>query len=80
MEAAQDRGEHPRRADADERNRDGATGPLLRLAMQALSGSALGGLLAKVIVEALRRTGVLDQFAIERNGVPTQALERRVAS
>lgn len=52
---------------------------LLRLAMQALSGIVLGGLLAKVIVDALRRTGVLDQFAIVRDSAPTKAPERRVA-
>lgn len=52
---------------------------LLRLAMQALSGIVLGGLLAKVIVDALRRTGVLDQFAIVRDSTPTEAPERRVA-
>jgi energy-coupling factor transport system substrate-specific component len=39
---------------------------LLRLAMQALSGIVLGGLLAKVIVDALARTGVIDNFAIGR--------------
>ncbi|GMA27221.1 ECF transporter S component [Arenivirga flava] len=39
---------------------------LLRLGMQLVSGLVLGGLLAKVIVDALRRTGVLDEFAIGR--------------
>ena len=39
---------------------------LLRLAIQASSGILLGGLLAKVIVNALARTGVLDNFAIGR--------------
>ncbi|WP_353649578.1 ECF transporter S component [Nakamurella sp. A5-74] len=38
----------------------------LRLAMQALSGIVLGGLLAKLIVDALARTGVVDNFAIGR--------------
>ncbi len=38
----------------------------LRLGIQALSGIILGGLLAKVIVDALMRTGVLDNFAIGR--------------
>ncbi len=38
----------------------------LRLAMQALSGIILGGVLAKVIVDALVRTGVVDNFAIGR--------------
>ncbi|APX32688.1 thiamine ABC transporter permease [Brachybacterium sp. P6-10-X1] len=36
----------------------------LRLGMQVLSGLVLGGLLAKVLVDALVRTGVLDNFAI----------------
>lgn len=39
---------------------------VLRLVLQAASGVVLGGLLAKVIVDALRRTGVLDGFAIGR--------------
>ncbi|MDD9207295.1 ECF transporter S component [Georgenia sp. 10Sc9-8] len=38
----------------------------LRLAVQLLSGIVLGGLLAKVIVDALARTGVVDNFAIGR--------------
>lgn len=38
----------------------------LRLAMQVVSGVILGGLLAKVIVDALARTGVVDNFAIGR--------------
>jgi energy-coupling factor transport system permease protein len=37
-----------------------------RLAIQLISGVILGGLLAKVIVEALARTGVVDNFAIGR--------------
>ncbi|MGC5616725.1 ECF transporter S component [Georgenia sp. Z1491] len=40
----------------------------LRLAIQALSGVVLGGLLAKVVVDALARTGVVDNFAIGRAG------------
>ena len=36
----------------------------LRLGIQVLSGIVLGGLLAKVIVRALERTGVLADFAI----------------
>lgn len=36
----------------------------LRLLLQCASGIVLGGLLAKVLVEALRRTGVLDNFPI----------------
>lgn len=38
----------------------------LRLGMQGVSGIVLGGLLAKVIVDALARTGVVDNFAIGR--------------
>lgn len=38
----------------------------LRLGMQCVSGIILGGLLAKVIVDALRATGVLANFAISR--------------
>jgi energy-coupling factor transport system permease protein len=38
----------------------------IRLAIQLVSGVVLGGLLAKVIVEALARTGVVDNFAIGR--------------
>lgn len=38
----------------------------LRLVLQCVSGVVLGGLLAKVIVQALYRTGVLDNFAIGR--------------
>ncbi|MCK6212300.1 ECF transporter S component [Georgenia sp. EYE_87] len=40
---------------------------LLRLAMQCVSGIVLGGLLGKVIVDALARTGVVDNFAIGRD-------------
>lgn len=36
----------------------------LRFIVQAISGVVLGGLLAKVIVDALARTGVVDNFAI----------------
>lgn len=39
----------------------------LRLGMQCVSGVVLGGLLAKVIVDALRATGVLANFAISRD-------------
>ncbi len=38
----------------------------LRFGLQCLSGVILGGLLAKVIVDALARTGVVDNFAIGR--------------
>ena len=40
----------------------------LRLGIQVLSGIVLGGLLAKVIVRALERTGVLSDFAIGAAG------------
>lgn len=39
----------------------------LRLVLQCLSGIVLGGVLAKVIVDALARTGVVDDFAIGRD-------------
>ena len=42
---------------------------LLRLFLQCLSGIVLGGLLAKVTVDALARTGVVDNFAIGREAV-----------
>ncbi|PYF98913.1 energy-coupling factor transport system substrate-specific component [Georgenia satyanarayanai] len=38
----------------------------LRLVLQLVSGVVLGGLLAKVVVDALARTGVVDNFAIGR--------------
>lgn len=38
----------------------------LRFAIQAVSGIVLGGILAKVVVDALARTGVVDGFAIGR--------------
>ncbi|WP_226924652.1 ECF transporter S component [Georgenia satyanarayanai] len=38
----------------------------LRLVLQLVSGLVLGGLLAKVVVDALARTGVVDNFAIGR--------------
>ncbi|MBF4623252.1 ECF transporter S component [Clavibacter sp. VKM Ac-2872] len=38
----------------------------VRLAIQVASGVVLGGLLAKVIVDALVRTGAVDDFAIGR--------------
>lgn len=41
---------------------------MLRLVIQAVSGIVLGGLLAKVIVDALRRSGAVDGFAIVRDG------------
>jgi energy-coupling factor transport system substrate-specific component len=39
---------------------------LLRLVIQLVSGVVLGGLLAKVVVDGLARTGVVDNFAIGR--------------
>ena len=39
----------------------------LRLLVQLASGLVLGGLLAKVIVSALAKTGVVDNFAIGRD-------------
>jgi energy-coupling factor transport system substrate-specific component len=39
----------------------------VRLGIQLVSGVLLGGLLAKVVVDALLRTGVLDDFAIGRD-------------
>ena len=47
----------------------------LRLGIQLVSGLVLGGLLAKVIVNALARTGVVDNFAIGRAQM-TQAVRR----
>lgn len=43
---------------------------VLRLVIQCLSGIVLGGLLGKVIVDALARTGVVDNFAIGRADRP----------
>ena len=40
----------------------------LRLGVQVLSGIVLGGLLAKILVGALVRTGVLDDFAVGADG------------
>jgi len=45
----------------------------LRFAVQLLSGVVLGGLLAKALVDALLRTGVLDNFAIVRDRRAGQA-------
>jgi energy-coupling factor transport system permease protein len=51
----------------------------LRFAVQLGSGVVLGGLLAKVLVDALLRTGVLDNFAIVRDRRAGQApVARRV--
>lgn len=53
----------------------------LRLGLQLVSGIVLGGLLAKVIVDALARTGVVDNFAIgrdlERGELPGARAQRR---
>lgn len=40
---------------------------LLRLLIQLVSGAVLGGILARLLVQALERTGVLSDFAIGRN-------------
>nr|WP_294693892.1 ECF transporter S component [uncultured Friedmanniella sp.] len=45
----------------------------LRFGVQLVSGVVLGGLLAKVLVDALLRTGVLDNFAIVRDRRARQA-------
>jgi energy-coupling factor transport system substrate-specific component len=42
---------------------------ILRLILQLASGLILGGLLAKIIVEALAKTGVVDNFAIGRDRI-----------
>ena len=42
---------------------------VLRLILQLASGLILGGLLAKIIVEALAKTGVVDNFAIGRDRI-----------
>ncbi|GAA3863254.1 ECF transporter S component [Leifsonia kafniensis] len=44
---------------------------LLRLVVQLASGVIIGGLFAKVIVDALARTGVVDNFAIGRAQLAT---------
>ena len=45
----------------------------LRFGVQLMSGVILGGLLAKVLVDALLRTGVLDNFAIVQDRRAGQA-------
>lgn len=45
-----------------------------RLGAQVLSGIIIGGLLAKVIVDALKRTGVVDGFAIVKDAARTEAV------
>lgn len=49
----------------------------LRFGIQVASGILLGGLLAKLIVDALVRTGVLDNFAIVQDSKP-HAVRRAV--
>ncbi|PPG30908.1 thiamine ABC transporter permease [Pseudoclavibacter sp. RFBG4] len=49
----------------------------LRFGIQLASGIILGGLLAKLIVDSLVRTGVLDNFAIVQDSKPLAA--RRAA-
>jgi energy-coupling factor transport system substrate-specific component len=46
----------------------------MRFGLQVLSGVLLGGLLAKLILQALVRTGVLDGFAIGRDRVGLRAV------
>ena len=45
----------------------------LRLIVQLISGVVVGGLLARVIVDALARTGVVDNFAIGRDELVVQS-------
>ena len=45
----------------------------VRLAVQLLSGLVLGGLLARVLVAALLRTGVVDDYAIGRDDAAQRA-------
>lgn len=52
---------------------------VLRLVLQAVSGVVLGGLLAKVVVDALHRTGVLDGFAIGRAAAAGRPVPQRRA-
>ena len=49
---------------------------MLRLVVRAISGLVLGGVLAKVIVDALARTGVLANFAIGDDGTRVARRER----
>jgi energy-coupling factor transport system substrate-specific component len=50
---------------------------LLRLGLQLASGVVLGGLLAKVLVDALVRTGAVDSFAIVRESAVAAVPVRR---
>lgn len=52
---------------------------VLRFALQAVSGVLLGGLLAKVVVDGLLRTGVLDGYAIGRAAAATRPVAARRA-
>lgn len=45
---------------------------VLRLGLQLASGVLLGGLLAKVLLDALLRTGVLDGYAVVRDAAATR--------
>lgn len=49
---------------------------MYRFGLQLLSGIVIGGLLAKVIVDALLRTGVLDGYAIAADVARAQATAR----
>lgn len=48
----------------------------LRFAVQSASGIILGGLLAKVLVDALKATGVLANFRISRDDTPAEVVRR----
>lgn len=48
----------------------------LRFAMQCASGIVLGGVLAKVLVDALKATGVLANFRISRSDAPAEVVRR----
>jgi energy-coupling factor transport system substrate-specific component len=50
---------------------------LLRLALQLASGVVLGGLVARVLVDALARTGAVDSFAIVRESADAAVPVRR---
>lgn len=50
---------------------------LLRLGIQLVSGVVLGGILARLLVTSLRRTGVLDGFPIVRDAAAGRPVLRR---
>ncbi|MGS0685034.1 ECF transporter S component [Nakamurella sp. GG22] len=47
----------------------------MRFGLQVLSGVLLGGLMAKVILQALVRTGVVDGFAIGRDRIGVRSVD-----